>query len=1290
MEKHTEEFSLPILLHKRRILDALRFNRVIVVSGETGSGKTTQLPQFCLELEKKRLICCTQPRRVAAISVAERVEEELGNQKLVGWQHRFQRQIDKANRIRFVTDGILLAEIKNDPMLRKYGIIMIDEAHERSLNIDFLLGYLKRLLEKRKDLRVIISSATIETERFSQFFENAPVLHISGRTYPITYKYLPPEDSEDDVELPRIVSNAVADTISSGIDGDILVFLPGERDIKETCESLRGRMLKDCEIIPLMASLPPSEQRRAFVPLVGKRRIIVATNVAETSVTIPNIKIVIDSGVARVSRFSYRSHIKKLHIEPISRASANQRAGRCGRIAPGLCIRLYSEEDYKKRPEFTDPEIRRTSLAGTILTMLSRRLGDISTFPFIEPPANVAIREGYKELLWLKAITAVEARPSGAKEEAPTETRYQLTPLGQAIAQLNIEPRLACILFESKLFGVYSEVLTIIAYLSGESVYVRPAEELDKANQAHAQFKSPHSDFDSILRVWEFFHPATGDISGTQKRKLCQKNFISFKRILEWEEIRLQLHKSFVEYEQHIARKDKSKTHQEEHRQVHPATIPPIAEPETRAISHIHQAMLSGFLPNIGRFDEEKREYVGVDGKPFVIFPASSLAKRTPKWVLAAELVDTSRTFARNVSPIQIEWIEKAARHVSKVHYTGQYWDSEAGTARAKKTTTLGVLTIATNSRADISHIYPAISRELFISEGIANCQLPANIPQCLRQTFSNIRKALEQAARLRKLDESDIATDCTAFYDARLPEQCVNLAAFKQWLNTLPHSERTKLVFNPDFSIELGSIDKLLYPTELCIGNQKMKLSYKNSPESDDDGITCTLLPEQIPLVKYVRSDWLVPGFLNDLVYFYINSLPPSVLQPVAQQLDGGNFRNRVDALVKDCVERLSANKSNVPIAGAISRAIYAATSCHIPERVISKAEPTNHLLLRWRVVSANKKVLYETRKLSELYEFYDELIKLVKLPECRLSINASDVPNALAPQEVVVGNCGGRVLTVFVCGGEDCYKIGLTSSDSQQQLMSCVIDGFLSKNPALLKSIIAVKGVGSSGKKSARSAKSQGVNSFSALGALTSELAVDNTDEISAMAVDLEPSAEDLARCVLRNFVLSNGIIKARGLSASEQQHLTILAEHLKDLGHGIAILWDSCMQQLDNVEEATAIDVTEQLNWLVFPGYMRSTAMKNISQIMRYLEGVEARLINAQLKPDIEERKLREFGIAWQRYTSLFDGGAKPSIHEGLLQAYRWGVEEARLSLWVPRLAQSGYSLKRLNELWANALA
>lgn len=1279
-ENQEENLSLPILAHKQRILDAMRFNRVIVISGETGSGKTTQLPKFCMELEKKRLICCTQPRRVATISVAERVEEELGNQRLVGWQHRFQRQTDKNNRIKFVTDGILLAEIKNDPMLRQYGIIMIDEAHERTLNIDFLLGYLKQLLIKRNDLRVIISSATIETQRFSEFFNNAPVLHISGRTYPITYKYLPPdEDDDDETDLPRIVSNAVVNAIQSSASGDILVFLPGERDIKEACEILRGRFLPDCEIIPLMASLPPHEQRRAFTLVPGKRRVILATNVAETSVTIPNIKIVIDSGVARISRFSYRSHIKKLHIEPISQASANQRAGRCGRVAPGLCIRLYSEDDYKKRPQFTDPEIRRTSLAGTILTMLSRRLGDISTFPFIEPPANVAVREGYKELLWLKAI--VPAENSLASANAPTS--YQLTPLGRAIAQLTIEPRLARILFESKHFGVYSEVLTIVAYLSGETVYVRPTEELDKANQAHAQFKSPHSDFDSILRLWEFFHPATGDISGTQKRKLCQKNYISFKRILEWEEIRLQLHKSFVEHEKHGEKRGEGQKAQQ---QSHPATIPPIEPPEVRSISHIHQAMLCGFLPNIGKYDEEKREYTGIDGKSFVIFPASSLAKRTPKWLLAAELVDTSRTFARNVSPVLIEWIEKAAEHVSKVHYTGQFWDGSTGTARATKTTTLGALTIATNPHADISKLYPIVSRDLFISEGIAQCQLPENIPPCLRQSFSNMRRALEQAAKLRKVDAADIATDCVAFYESRLPEECVNLAAFKRWLNTLPHKEKASLIFNPTLSAEAGLVDKQQFPSELRFAGQCMRLSYKNAPGEEEDGITCTLLPEQIPFVRYLRSDWLVPGYLNDLVYFYITSIPQQVLHPALQLVEGSNFRNRVDSLVRECYERLSSNKYNVPITAAISHAIYAATDCHIPEAIIAKAIPTEHLQLRWRVISANKKVLYETRKLSDLYEFYDELSKLVKLPKLTFNFKPEQYPNSVAPREVVLGNCGARELAIFVAGGEECHVIGSSAHEAQQLLLNQIIEGILKQNSGLVKAIAGGGGAPPShgGKKS-----SQSVNSLQSLSALTqaSSLA---PDELSSAAAALMPSAEDLARGVLRNFILAHGLVKAKGLSASEQQHLVLLASKLKELAHGIALLWDACMDMLDNVDEDTAFDVTEQLNWLVFPGYMRSTPMSNIAQLMRYLEGIETRLANAQLKPDVEERKLRDFGQAWQRYIELYANGARPSYNDAALQAYRWGVEEARLALWVPRLAQAGYSLKRLNELWHNVLS
>ena len=798
---------LPITEHKETILAAIRANQVVIVRGETGSGKTTQIPKFCLELAPGALIACTQPRRIAAVTVAERVADEvetekIGARSLVGWQHRFASRLSRETRIKFMTDGILLAEIAADPLLRKYSVVMVDEAHERSLNIDFILGCLKRALPKRPDLKIIVSSATIETERFARYFNNAPVIDIPGRLHPIETRWRPMENDDD---LDQSIADCVDEIVSNDLtEGDILVFLPGERDIRAAAETLTGT-LKNSAIshqpsdiipIPLMASLPPAEQRRAFQTIPGVRRVVLATNVAETSVTIPGIRFVIDSGLARISRHDPRSRVKRLRIEPISQASAEQRKGRCGRIGAGVCYRLYSEEDFAKRPAQNDPEIKRSSLSGLILSMLDWRLGDITDFPFIQPPPSATVREGVKELVELQALT-------------PRDGSYEITALGRRMVRLPLDPRLARMLMNGQDSGPTPDLLTVVSALSCEDPLVRPAEKLEAAAAAHNKYKSEKSDFAGIIKLWRGLHPAT-QLSRNAMRRFCKENFISYRRLLEWEDVREQLEKNF-------------KTRKSENDKNDKKTFSRFDNDD-----FLHKSLLTGLLPNIGLFDPDEKQYRGANGARFAVFPGSGLRNKTPRWIMCAEIVETSRLYSRRCAEIQPEWIAEAAAHLVKHTYRGEFWDEKTGTARALRDTVLYGLTLTQGARCDISRTHPAMARELFIREGLVEGKFPAPVPKTVTQNLAFIGKQIAAAHRTRTAVPESAKEEFYALYESRLPAQCVNAPALRKWLGHASAEEIEALLFKEDDLLSPADASAG-FPEFVAVSGHRLKLRYRH-----------------------------------------------------------------------------------------------------------------------------------------------------------------------------------------------------------------------------------------------------------------------------------------------------------------------------------------------------------------------------------------------------------------------------------------------------------------------------
>ncbi len=925
--------ELPIAGYAQTLIETLREAQVTIVCGDTGSGKTTQLPKLAhlARPDVRGMIGVTQPRRLATIAMARRLAEELHSPlgAKVGYQHRFERKLSPSTRFKLMTDGILLAETREDPRLKRYSTIIIDEAHERSLNIDFLLGILKQILPKRPDLRVVISSATLDAARFSEFFNNAPVISIPGRLFPIETLWMPEEDEEDD-ELPRRVANAV-DTLGHE-SGDILVFLPGERDIRETMTFLEGRRYPRTEILPLLASLPQGEQARVFQTST-QRRIILATNVAETSVTIPSIRVVIDSGLARIKRYSAQRHVQTLRIEPISQASARQRMGRCGRVGPGTCIRLYSPEDFNRREEHTAPEIKRTALAGVILAMADLRLGKIEDFPFLEPPTGVAIREGYRELLELGAIRKTD------------DTALSLTSIGRALAAFPLEPRFARILLAAESECALRDALTVVAAMACDEPLLRPIEKSALADQQHARFRCTNSDFNARLKLWAWWNDASLGVSETQRRRRCKSAFISYPKMREWSNVRAQLEELCDGRHLHI----------------HEAKGGEVG---------LHRALLCGLLSRIGHFDTEERNYRGAFGIRFVLFPGSGLAKdrkekhapdhkRKPRpdelptskeWVLAGELVETSRLFGRSVACIDPRWIEPIAGPLCKVHRHSAFWDAEKGFVRVHEDVTLFGLPLTHGRKRDLSQLDPEAARRYFIADALTVPEAIRHPPQWLRENWQR-QTLLEQIHALHRNDLDALRMALIDFYEAHLPKDICNAPALKK-CPPLP-------LKGDAFKVDAKTLHD--FPDHLMIGGEKIPLSYVHDPASADDGVTLTVTTKQLPYLVQFHSEWLVPGLLPEKIFWLLNALPSRVRHVLGSL-------HEVQSLI------LSRAKPYArPLSETMFRILRDEKGVRVDETPWEEDRLPNHLRMNFRVVKKGV-ILGQGRNLKPLLELFAE----------------------------------------------------------------------------------------------------------------------------------------------------------------------------------------------------------------------------------------------------------------------------------------------------------------------------
>ncbi|MDD4016672.1 MAG: DUF3418 domain-containing protein [Kiritimatiellae bacterium] len=1282
--------ELPISAHADVIAEALRTHQTVIVCGDTGSGKTTQLPKIALKAGRGRrgLIGCTQPRRLAALAMARRVAEEFGQEPggFVGYQHRFDKKLSADTVVKFMTDGILLAETRRDRLFRAYDTLIIDEAHERSLNIDFLLGILKRLLPRRQDLKLIISSATLDVERFSAFFDQAPILSVPGRLYPIETRWRSAEE-DDEPDLTRQIANAVDELIAQG-PGDILVFLPGERDIRDAAETLTGRRLPHTEIIPLLASLPAGEQQRAF-KLSANRRIILSTNVAETSVTLPGIRYVIDSGLVRLSRYNPRTHVQRLQIEPVSQASANQRKGRCGRLAPGVCIRLYGEDDFKKRDDFTPPEILRSSLAGVILTMLDLKLGEIETFPFIDPPTSSMIREGYRELDMIGALEEVESpagtSPRGIRESMPetvgrfgepslpdTPTSrgistlelqnsrtselspYRLTPLGRQLARLPLEPALARILFAAHHEKALADALIVVAALECDDPRRRPIEKQAEADKLHARFLSPVSDFAAIIRLWRWYRDQTAKLSQSATRRLCKDNFLPFPRTRDWVDLRDQLQRLCKDLGLDISS-------------------------SSGGDAGLHRALLSGLLGNLGKRDPEAGDYRGARGIRFGIFPGSGLAKlkeqkpapNAPRhgqktlsrdWIVTGELVETSRLFARTAACIDPDWIEPIAKRLCKYSYHSASWDPGRGFVRVKERVTLFGLVLVEARTRDNSRINPAEARDIFIREGLVAGAFPAPVPDFLNANLTRISVLLKAEEKTRQHGMLFDPETAYAFYGKRLPTTVCNASDLRQWLKTGQPETLAALEMREG---DLPPVRDLAqeFPDAITLGGNRLALTYRHAQGETEDGITCTVPAPLLPLAAGWRSDWLVPGLLDEKLRWMINVLPTKIrrlLQPA-------------DDTLAMCRSRMTPGRGS--LADSFSDALYAVRGVRIPPGAWKEDAYPDHLRMRFLAVDENGRELGNGRNIALLVKLFAARAAQAAADERESSpwhrdgITQWDFGSL--PAQVDVGKAGWSIIN---------YPALVDAKTSVSLRLFADPAEAASAHERGVCRLFAL----ALGKEWKRFAQPSPLPRAVALYAKQLEMCAESLGQEIGRASLRETFTEGMP--VIRDETtfqdrLASG--RAR-LNSVHTARTRLVAAILHEASEVESLLSKTPLPQ------PTHEDLAEQLAWLIFPGFAESVTTAQLQHVPRYLKACRVRIQRAQTNPASDLRKLADIQPLWQRYVQHTALAEPPRHDKVLLSQYRWLMEEFRVSLFAQELRTPvPVSAKRLEALWQQVL-
>ncbi|GAA4619634.1 ATP-dependent RNA helicase HrpA [Saccharopolyspora hordei] len=1230
--------SLPVSQRRDDLLAAIRDHQVVIVAGETGSGKTTQLPKMCLELGRgiKGMIGHTQPRRLAARTVAERIAEELGTELggAIGYQVRFTERASEDTLVKLMTDGILLAEIQHDRLLRRYDTIIIDEAHERSLNIDFLLGYLKQLLPRRPDLKVIITSATIDPERFSRHFDDAPVVEVSGRTYPVEVRYRPlVDDSDESEDVVRDQTQAICDAVDELCaegPGDILVFLSGEREIRDTEDALRQQQRSGTEILPLYARLSAAEQHRVFQPHSG-RRIVLATNVAETSLTVPGIKYVIDPGTARISRYSFRTKVQRLPIEPISQASANQRKGRCGRVSEGICIRLYSEEDFLSRPEFTDPEIRRTHLASVILQMTSLGLGEIESFPFVEPPDRRQITDGVNLLQEL-----------GALDSSKTELSKRLTPIGRKLAQLPIDPRLARMVLEGDRNGCLHEVLVIVAALSIQDPRERPTDKQEAADQKHARFvdKEVGSDFMTYLAMWRYLREQQRELSSNQFRKLCRADFLNYLRVREWQDLYGQLR-------QMVRQMGMTLNDQE-------------ADP-----ARIHQSLLAGLLSHVGLKEVEKKngqpgrganEYQGARNAKFAVFPGSSLFKKPPRWVMAAELVETSRLWARIVARIEPEWVERLAQHLVKRSYSEPHWEKGRAAVVAYERVTLYGIPLVVGRKVNYGRIDPELSRELFIRHALVEGDWDTR-----HEFFHQNRALLDEVEDLEeRARRRDILVDDETlfeFYDQRVGAEVVSGRHFDSWWKKVRREQPDLLNFEKSMLInqQSAAVSDRDYPDTWEQGGLELALSYQFEPGSDADGVTVHIPLPVLNQVDPSGFEWQIPGLREELVTALLKSLPKALRRNFVPAPDFAKA-------VLSRVEPLAA-----PLLESLQQGLQRMTGVAVSSTDWDLDKVPDHLKMTFRVVDGKGRTLAESKDLEALKR------KLKPKLRAEISAAADDIEQrglrswsfGELPRTFVQQRSGHsvRAYPALVDDGDSvAVRMFDTEEDQRRALWAGTRRLLLLNLPSPVKSI-----------QRGMSSTTRLVLGGSRYGDLTTVL-------------------EDCVRCAVDKLMADNGG------PVWDEAAFTALQEKVRAQLGAVTVEAVSAVEKVlttaQRVETTLAdrarvlpaeshADIRDQLDSLLRPGFVTATGFARLPDLVRYLRAIEHRLDKVQYHPQRDREWMYQVDEVEQRYRDLLAAvpeGRAPS--EALLHV-GWMIEELRVSLFAQTLGTAyPVSVKRIH--------
>ncbi|MFJ2545816.1 ATP-dependent RNA helicase HrpA [Pseudomonas sp. NPDC087612] len=1233
--------SLPIAAKRDEIKKVLAEHQVLIIAGETGSGKTTQLPKICLELGRGQhgLIAHTQPRRIAARSVATRVAEELGTPlgALVGYQVRFEDQSDANTLVKLMTDGILLAETQHDRFLERYDTIIVDEAHERSLNIDFLLGYLKTLLPRRPDLKVIITSATIDLERFSKHFNDAPIIEVSGRTYPVETWYRPVTREQDEegnrVEDDLTVDQAILATLdeiaaferSQGKGpGDVLVFLPGEREIRDAAEMLRKAQLRHTEILPLYARLSPAEQQKIFQSHPG-RRVVLATNVAETSLTVPGIRYVIDSGTARISRYSYRAKVQRLPIEAVSQASANQRKGRCGRVEPGICVRLYSEEDFNARPAFTDPEILRTNLAAVILQMLHLRLGDIDAFPFIEPPDGKAISDGFNLLQELSAVNR----------------ENQLTPLGRQLARLPVDPRLGRMLLEGAKQGSLNELLIVASALSVQDPRERPPERQQAADQAHAQWKDADSDFAALVNLWRGFEEQRQALTASPLRNWCRKNFLNYLRLREWRDAHRQLSLICRDLQLSINKE--------------PADYP-----------RLHKAILCGLLSQIGQKSEDG-DYLGARQRRFWVHPSSGLGKKRPQWLMTAELVETTKLYARMVAKIDSDWIEPLAGHLIKKNHFEPHWEKKRGQVVAFEQVTLYGLIVVGRRPVHYGPVDPVMSRELFIREALVGGEIQSKA-RCLTANRRLLEQLDELEAKARRRDILADEETLYGFYEARLPAEIHQTATFDSWYRVNSQKDPQLLIMREEdvLAREASEVTAAQYPDTLRLGDLSLALSYHFEPNHPRDGVTVRVPAPLLPSLPGERLEWLVPGLLEAKCIALVRNLPKALRK---------NFVPVPD-FVKAALQRMSFAEGSLP--QALGRELLRMTGARVSDEAWAEAaaQVDSHLKMNLEVVDGQGKFLGEGRDLAELTaRFAAASQAALAVPQTAQSQQPVQAKAFTQVAETAQQKFAGLSMTVYPALVEEngTVKEGRFSTQAEAEFQHRrALQRLLLQQLAEPAKFLRGKLPG-----------------LTELGLLYRELG-----RVEALVEDILLASLD--SCILEGEAtlprdgagLASLAERKRGSWAEHAERLARLTLEILKLWHGLQKRFKG---KIDLAQAVALNDIKQQLRNLVYPGFVRETPGLWLKELPRYLKAIELRLekLGAQVQKD--RVWSGELGNLWSQYQTRLDKHLQEGKRDEQLQLYRWWLEEYRVSLFAQQLGTKvPVSDKRLSKQWSQVEA